>query len=340
MEDILVTVVAAMYNVERFAAECIDSILAQTHKKLEIFLIDDGSTDGTPQLCDSYAEKDSRIKVIHKENGGLTSVRKYGFDHADGKYIYFADGDDKLLPEAIEKLVESCEKNNADISVCGYCILSDSISEVKIIGNDTVIDKSDFAKKIILPTVSYKNDGTFIPCYCWNRLFRKDRLTDDCFISERVCRREDAYMNLMVLDNIDKISIVNEPLYYYRVNPESLTLKYLDGKLAKDICFLNFIRDFLEQRNLFDEGRYNSLVISALRDNIDNYCKPGKYGFYKKGIGELRKTSLFESAMTEYKKYVSKNTLLLTCFLYDKKLYLILFLYRYYVLRRKGFNKV
>lgn len=340
MEDILVTVVAAMYNVEKFAVECIDSILAQTHKRLEIFLIDDGSTDGTPKICDDYADKDSRITVIHKENAGLTSVRKYGFDHGSGKYIYFADGDDKLFPETIGKLLESCEKNDAEISVCGYCILSDSISEVRIIGNDKVIEKSDFAEKIILPTVYYKNDNTFIPCYCWNRLFRKNCLTDDCFISERVCRREDAYMNLTVLDNISRISIVNEPLYYYRVNPASLTLKYLDNKLPKDIYFLNFIKVYLENRNLFDEYRFNALVIYNVRDNIDNYCKPGNYKFYKNGIKVLNDIELFKNAVMKYDKYISKKTLLLTCFLYKNKLYYALYLYRCFILKKRGFTKI
>lgn len=332
----LVSIVVALYNVEKFAGECIDSILAQTYKNLEIFLIDDGSTDSTAQICDEYSNTDIRIKVIHKKNGGLTSVRKYGFDNASGEYIFFADGDDKLASNAIELLLKSCIDNDSDIAVCGYYIWNGDCSEVEIEGNCTVIEKKDFENFIILPLVSRMNDNVFVPCYCWNRLFKKKSLSDSCFISERICRREDAYLNLKVLDNIQRISVVNNPLYYYRINPDSLTLKFLSGRLEKDMFYIDFLRDYLFKRGIVADERLNYLYISTVLSNIDNFCKQGSFNYFKDGMAQLYENDVLSSSVLLYKKYIKNKKNALSCFLFNHKLYRLLYLYRKAVVKSKG----
>ena len=114
----LISVIIPIYNVEAYLDECVQSILSQTHKQLEIILVDDGSPDGCPAMCDAWAEKDSRIRVIHKENGGLSDARNVGIDAATGDYIAFVDSDDWIVPEMYEKMLAALKKENADICAC------------------------------------------------------------------------------------------------------------------------------------------------------------------------------------------------------------------------------
>ena len=114
----LISVIIPVYKVERYLPRCIDSILSQTYKNIELLLIDDGSPDSSGDICDEYAEKDPRVRMFHKENGGVSSARNLGLDEAKGDYIGFVDSDDYIAPGMYEKLVELIEDNNADIAVC------------------------------------------------------------------------------------------------------------------------------------------------------------------------------------------------------------------------------
>ena len=116
--DSLVSVIVPVYKVEKYLSKCLDSIVNQTYKNLEIILVDDGSPDNSGKICDEYAQKDSRIKVIHKENGGLSSARNAGLDIATGEYIAFADSDDSVHLDFVEKLYRAIKEENADIACC------------------------------------------------------------------------------------------------------------------------------------------------------------------------------------------------------------------------------
>ena len=115
----LISVIVPIYNVEKYLERCLDSIIKQTYKNLDIILVDDGSIDNSTKICDEYVKKDSRIKVIHKENGGLSDARNVGIDNSDGKYICFIDSDDYIELDMIENLYDGIVKNNANICCCG-----------------------------------------------------------------------------------------------------------------------------------------------------------------------------------------------------------------------------
>ena len=117
MED-LISVIIPVYNVEKYLPECIESVLKQTHTNLEIILVDDGSPDNSPQICDEYAQKDSRIKVIHKENGGVSSARNEGLKIAKGEWISFIDADDWVEKNFCEILLNKAVKTQSDIALC------------------------------------------------------------------------------------------------------------------------------------------------------------------------------------------------------------------------------
>ena len=120
MDEKLVSVIIPAYNIEDYIGRCLDSIISQTYKNLEIIVVDDGSRDYTGEILDNYAKKDRRIKVIHKENGGVSSARNKGIEAAEGDYIGFIDGDDLIEPEMYKTLVDLLEEENADIAHCGY----------------------------------------------------------------------------------------------------------------------------------------------------------------------------------------------------------------------------
>ena len=114
----LISVIVPVYNVESYLKVCVDSILAQTYENLEIILVDDGSKDSSGKMCDEYAEKDARIKVVHKKNGGVSSARNKGLDVASGEYIGFVDSDDSTKPNMFEILYKNMVTSDADVSVC------------------------------------------------------------------------------------------------------------------------------------------------------------------------------------------------------------------------------
>lgn len=119
-KKILVSVIVPIYQVEKYLQQCVDSILQQTYRELEIILVDDGSKDASARICDMYAEKDARVQVIHKENGGLSSARNTGLDIATGEYILFIDSDDWIEVDMVDLLLSNLIKENADISACGF----------------------------------------------------------------------------------------------------------------------------------------------------------------------------------------------------------------------------
>ncbi len=132
MEDKLISIIIPVYNVERYLRECIDSIIAQTYKNLEIILVDDGSSDKSGEICDEYSKKDSRIKVIHKKNGGLSDARNVALDIAKGDYIGFIDSDDYIEKDMFQILYNLAEEYNAEISsISFYKMLENKVISVR-----------------------------------------------------------------------------------------------------------------------------------------------------------------------------------------------------------------
>lgn len=122
----IISIIVPVYKVENYLQKCIDSILAQTFRDFELILVDDGSPDRCPELCDAAAEKDSRIRVIHQKNGGLSAARNAGLDAARGGWIAFVDSDDAIEPEMYEALHDSAVKENADVAVCNFQLLDET----------------------------------------------------------------------------------------------------------------------------------------------------------------------------------------------------------------------
>ena len=138
--DELISVIVPVYNVEKYISRCIESIMKQTYKNIEIILIDDGSTDNSGKICDEYSLKDDRINVIHKKNGGLSDARNTGLDIAKGKYISLIDSDDFVSKFFIETLYNTCKNENCEIAICEYERVYEEKEEISDLENDNKVE--------------------------------------------------------------------------------------------------------------------------------------------------------------------------------------------------------
>lgn len=241
MSDELVSVVISIYNVMKYLERCIKSVVEQTYRNLEIILVDDGSTDGCAKCCDGWAEKDSRIKVIHKKNAGLGMARNTGIENAGGKYLFFFDGDDYVSPNLIEKTVICAEKNNAEIVLYGFHHVNryDKIDYSVVPSVKKQLFEGDEIQSLILPDLLYsdlcsleKTNLWLSVCMC---LFSADLIRKNGwrFVSEREYISEDVYSLLVLYHDVKRVAVVNEAYYYYCENDKSLTHTYREDRFEK-----------------------------------------------------------------------------------------------------------
>ena len=208
----LVSVIIPIYKVEKYLPACIDSVLSQTYHNLEIILVDDGSPDRCGAICDAYAAKDSRIKVIHKENGGLSDARNAGMKIAEGEYLYFLDSDDLIHPEAIARLAQVLQTHQADLVCGGHVRFKDGTAPSPVISNlrPQVLDQQSAMTRFVV-----KDWGA------WGKLYRRQVHLGIDFPVRKI--HEDEAIMLQILDRCRTVAIVDDQLYYYRGRSGSIT---------------------------------------------------------------------------------------------------------------------
>ena len=268
MKNELVSIIVPIYKVEQYLKECIDSIINQTYKNLEIILVDDGSPDNCGKICDEYEKKDNRIKVIHKENGGLSSARNAGLDVARGDYISFIDSDDYVSNEFIEKLYLLCKKNNADISECNFVRFIDS-KEVKLeINNNTFLYSSEEMQERIYSTEASR---TVIVC---NKLYKKYIYDSLRFPLGKI--NEDEFITYKAFYNCkEKIAVTSESLYYYRYNENSIMGKKYNIRRLDVLTAFRERKEFYKKNN--NKGLFEKTVIKYQYYLIESFIMTKKY---------------------------------------------------------------
>lgn len=241
--DLKVSVVVPVYNVEQYIKRCIDSLIGQTLTDIEIILVDDGSTDRSAEICDAYAKDYSNIKVVHKENGGLGSARNAGIKVAVGKYIGFVDSDDFISEKMYKTLLDLAEKHDADCVYCEYAkCWNDNVKipNVNAGYEQTVYEGNEILNPYLLDRIgcmpSEKEDCSYGASVGLG-LFKKDIIFEDKidFVSERVIISEDMIFDIDFIPKCNKIVHTNEVLYYYRFNPNSLTTRYVSDRFEKNV---------------------------------------------------------------------------------------------------------
>ncbi len=222
----LISVIIPIYNVQDFLPECIDSIIHQTYKNIEIILVDDGSTDKSGKIADEYARKDKRIKVIHKKNGGQGSARNEGLKIASGDYIGFVDGDDFVDKNYYKNLIDACD--NDDIIITN--------AKVKYHSEKDLIKAKNKNNKKDLSSDKAKEKLIYGFCSCCNKIFKRDFLIkNDIKFYPKANRIEDNYFTIKAYVLAKSIKSINNAVYYWRMRRNSSTKS---GLTSKDfICF-------------------------------------------------------------------------------------------------------
>ena len=246
----LVTVVVPVYNVEKYLKRCVDSLINQTYKNLEIILVDDGSTDNSGKLCNDYAKDDSRIKVVHKKNGGLSDARNAGIDIASGKYVSFVDSDDYVNNDFIKILFQGLVKYNTKISISDICIMYDT-GEMIDESNSTIYTTSE--KELLRLMLIGKRDIENSAC---NKLYAIELFDDIRYPVGRLY--EDTATTYKLLAKCDNIVVNSYPLYYYMKRRDSITQCKFNRKKLQLI-------DSVEEMTTYVKNKYPDLRLECDR---------------------------------------------------------------------------
>lgn len=265
-----ISIIIPVYKVEKYLARCVDSVLGQTFTDLEIILVDDGSPDNCPQMCDKYAEEDSRIKVIHKENGGLPSARNAGMRVATGKYIFFLDSDDWLETDGMERLHTVAEEYKVDFARyrairTGWPGLPENapcmVEEVREMQGgyyDKERMKAEvYHRLIVTPQLTM---GAIVGA--WGSLYNRQFLVDnDLYFYEEVKFSEDMVFSARVVWAAESFYYIEEPcVYHYFYNPDSISKSFREGRWESCKGLIEtFEKDFAEDIDYDYRGQLHCL---------------------------------------------------------------------------------
>ncbi|MBR3256388.1 glycosyltransferase [Candidatus Saccharibacteria bacterium] len=280
----LISIVVPVYNVENYILKCLNSLIKQNYKQIEIILVDDGSTDESGKICDEFKEKDDRIRVFHKKNGGLSSARNYGIKKAKGDIIAFVDSDDYVKDVFVLDLYRGMQAGNADIVICGY-------------NNEKPKSETISGKEATIRLLTKQEN---IDIISWNKLYKKKLFTDNNIFFPEGKKHEDTLTTYKLISKAKKVTYIDESLYIYVERKGSITasekieerllmrekaakeaVEYLgndkDLKAAAEVGLLwakyNFLNYALKKE--IDE-KYEKETLVWLEQNAANY-KNNKY---------------------------------------------------------------
>lgn len=316
----LISVIVAAYNIADYIARGVNSIRNQTYHNLEIIVVDDGSTDTTGVLCDRIASEDSRVQVIHKENGGPAQARNVGIALAKGSYIGFVDGDDWIDPDMYEKMLGALKEQQADIAICRYRQVYKTHTEDQSVDRAVIFEGQEALQYYVQETKEYAIQNA-----AWNKLYKKEVLADIAFPEGKWY--EDIMFATMALSRADRCIYLDSACYNYiidregsimntQINPRTFTdqipayyektafLKKLGRQDLADIHdYFLYKRLLLFYNRLYDADcaereKYLGRTAQIIRDNRENYARA--YGCPSADPRDYRKMKLFLKSPKRY----------------------------------------
>lgn len=317
--EAIVSIIIPVYNAKKYLSNTLDSVVKQTYKNLEIILVNDGSTDNSKDICESYAKIDKRIKVINKENGGVSSARNYGLALAKGEYISFVDSDDFLFEDMIETLVNDIQNTNAEIAVCGYWHVTEE--EYRNIINR--IKTEELTKlEVLYNPINYFYSKTLMP-FMWNKIFDR-RLIEKIRFDETINYGEDYLFCALAYMKANKACYRTDKKYFYIKRNDGLSMS--EGSVefwcgyarSKRILYDKFVEinageDLL--KGIWKEycvaiiAIYRYVVHKRLRNEYDKITK-----LYKNIMIEFIKNSNLKSIKKiEYLSFVLSYKIAILC---------------------------
>ena len=308
MKENLISVIVPVYKVEKYLKKCVDSIINQTYRNLEIILVDDGSPDSCPQMCDEYLKIDSRIKVIHQENGGLSAARNAGIRISNGEYIGFVDSDDYIVPTMYEILFNNIVEKNSDLAICNYKFVDEDglpiHQQTESPINDEILTGYETLEKL-------NENGWWYYITAWNKLYKRNIFDKIKFPEGKL--HEDVFVAHEIFARCEKVVTMQEILYLYVQRQDSImsglkSIKHLDeAEAIASRCF------FYEKNNLNElipdslKILYRSYNLYRYDVNIDNMSDKSRL----KEIDKLFKKTYFyfsgTRSLKDFVKYANPN---------------------------------
>ena len=314
-----ISVIVPIYNTEKYLAKCVDSILDQSFTDFELILVDDGSEDKSPQICDEFSKKDPRIKVLHKLNGGISEARNFGIDNSTGKYLSFVDSDDWIEKDFLSTLYSLIIENNADISIVNFKKMFEDGNSAFIDINEGVFSKLNILRNIYGDAANYYN----IAC---NKLYNRKLFENIRFPVGKVF--EDGYLIYKILYSANKVACSNALLYVYLQR---------EGSIINNTFSLNRMHEYyvyLERRAFFNELADEELTIKNELTRIA-CMKTITIKLFSSNIEKKEKKiilNIFRNDMKTNFKKVSH------CFSFSKKL--LNYIFAYFPSSAYLFNKI
>ncbi|MBO5321624.1 MAG: glycosyltransferase family 2 protein [Clostridia bacterium] len=280
-----VSIIVPIYKVESYLKRCVDSLRNQTLKDIEIILVDDGSPDNCPQMCDEFAKQDHRIKVVHKQNGGLSSARNAGIDISTGEYLGYIDSDDYAEPYMFEKLYNCAVANKVDFVMADYYRVSNGQKKEKSLDiREGFYTKEDIVKEIYPMLIMRESIGFGPLLSVWNCLYKADFIkNNNLYFDEEVKWSEDCIYSAILgyLAN-SFYYLKGECVYNYIQNSGSISTTYQHRAWAV-YCLMNHkLRDFFEGKNDFDFSRQLDLHILYFACSLCGELEYTNFSFWQK----------------------------------------------------------
>ena len=307
-----VSIIIPVYNAEKHLRRCVESVLKQDFQNFELILMNDGSTDSSAEICNEYKEKDVRVKVVHKENTGVSDTRNQAISISKGEYLQFLDSDDWITPDATGILVRMAELYQCEMVIADfYRVIGDRLAHKGNIHEDGILTREEFAKEMM------ENPSDFYYGVLWNKLYRRDIIFDHhIFMNENISWCEDFIFNMEYIRYVENVYVLHVPIYYYVKTPGSLVSqgmsisKTIQMKKTVFKCYKEFYKD------IFDEDDYEKIQLQVYRFLIDS-AGDGAVGpvFFPRSmkLGDERINVSFSVAVGEglffenYREYILLN---------------------------------
>lgn len=293
MNNRKVSIIVPIYKVEKELDRCIQSILRQSYTNLEIILIDDGSPDKCPEMCDIYAEQDERIKVIHKENGGLSDARNAGLNIATGEFLAFIDSDDWVADSFIERLVNNIIDTDSDIAICGFALINEIGQKRDCVANK-VQEVLEHEQAISALFAQQKFE-----CMICMKMYRRNLFENIRFPKGKLY--EDIAVSLSLFDKNRRCVIINDELYYYFQRKGSIVNSKFNKKRLDMLEYTQKMIDYSHEHGHKYDFEAESFYLKSVMINI--------LQIYKDKISEETKecADFLKKELRKHKKYIWEN---------------------------------
>lgn len=257
MSNKKVTIIIPVYNVEKYLSRCLNNVINQTYSNIEIILVNDGATDNSQEICEEYKRKDNRIKLLLKENGGLSDARNYGIPYATGDYIAFIDSDDMIHTSYIEYLLDLVEKYDGDISICGYksfynsddnIVVNDKKDSIEIFNSNDALEQLLYNKKI--------------QCSAWGKLYKKELLKEIRYPVGKLF--EDIGTTYKLFYKAKNIILGKKRLYYYFIRNDSISHMSFNSRNMDSLVLSMEMCEFIEKKCNVNKNaiKYRKIIAS------------------------------------------------------------------------------